>query len=148
MFYPYPGDLPTADVVQIVIDALRDKAVDVKAASHATWHVSGYALGKWDAHPPLGTVSDPDAGEVAGESDVQKAARRGFESGAGKAGRGAKGSATPPRELTRAQTADALAAVFSVRGADTTKALAIPWELLLPVLGQLLADLIKKWRGG
>jgi hypothetical protein len=145
MLAPYPTDLPTADVVQIVVDALRDKAVDPKAAAHATWHVTGYALGKWDAHPPVGVTSDPDSEEVPGESDVQKAARKGYESGAGKSGRKAKGPAKAPRRLTKAQAADALVTAFSVRGADATEVAKIPWELILPVLGQLLAELLKRF---
>jgi hypothetical protein len=144
MLAPYPTDLPTADVVQIVVDALRDKAVDPKAAAHATWHVTGYALGKWDAHPPVGVTSDPDADEVAGEAEVQKAARKGYESGAGKSGRKA---GRPRKSLTKAQAADALVTAFSVRGADATEAAKIPWELILPVLGQLLAELLKRFGG-
>ena len=51
-FYPYASDLP-ADAVQLVIDSLRNRAVDVKEAVHATYHMISYGLGVWDPHPNI-----------------------------------------------------------------------------------------------
>jgi hypothetical protein len=141
MFYPYPPDVPTGDVFALVADALRNKAVDVKEASHAVWHVGGYGLSQWDTHnPAVGTVSDPDAAPE-GESEVQKTARRGFESGAGKAGR--KGR--PRKGLTREEAAEHLTALRAARSGEAPAAAAVPWGLILPVLAKLLEELLKNW---
>lgn len=61
MFYPYPTSVPTAAVVQLVIDAVQKKEVDYKEAAHACWQIAGYGLSQWDVHPtPMfaGKLSD------------------------------------------------------------------------------------------
>lgn len=43
MLYPYPMDLPTGEITQVVIDALRGVIPSVSHGFHCTWHVAGYA---------------------------------------------------------------------------------------------------------
>jgi hypothetical protein len=51
MLYPYPPDLPTAELMQIVIDALRGKVPDPHHAFHCAWHVAGYAASLLEGQP-------------------------------------------------------------------------------------------------
>ncbi len=50
--YPYPTEVPTRECIDLVIAALRGTP-DVKESLHAAWAVAGYALAKYDRHPPL-----------------------------------------------------------------------------------------------
>lgn len=60
--YPYPSDLPSSDVLDIVIDALRQRSVDKARAAHCTWHVAGYALSQVlpDERPLIGQMPMTD----------------------------------------------------------------------------------------
>lgn len=65
MLVPYPSEFPSY-ALSVVMDKLRGKPVDVSTAIHATWVVSGYALGNVLPDSPR------IVGIVAGdESDAQ-----------------------------------------------------------------------------
>lgn len=61
MLYPYPASVPTADVINLVIDAVNKKEINYEEAAHAAWVIAGYGLSLWDTHPmPMfaGKLSD------------------------------------------------------------------------------------------
>lgn len=51
-FHPYPVEIPTQDIFALIVEALRNKQVDMKEAAHGAWHIAGYVLSKWT--PPVG----------------------------------------------------------------------------------------------
>lgn len=94
--YPYPSTVPTKEVFDLVIAALKGNP-DPKESVHAIWTVIGFGLSQWDVHPPVVGAAPLDA-------------------------------------------ADAAALLSTANGA----AAAIPWNLLVPVLIELLARLLKR----
>lgn len=52
-FHPYPVSIPTSEIFDLVLSAVRGKPVDVKEAVHGGWHVAGYLASKWDPHTPV-----------------------------------------------------------------------------------------------
>jgi hypothetical protein len=61
MLYPYPHDMPTSEMISLIVDFLRNKEVELKEAAHAAWHTAGYGLSKWDVHPLV--VGSYDGGQ-------------------------------------------------------------------------------------
>lgn len=62
MLYPYPPDFPTADVLNLIIEAVKGQSPNYKEAAHAAWHVAGFGLSQWDVHaPPVIGYSDEQA---------------------------------------------------------------------------------------
>ena len=47
--HPFPTTAPPG-IVRVVIDALRGKVSDPREAAHMVWHLTGFALSKWDTH--------------------------------------------------------------------------------------------------
>ena len=67
-FHPYPVEIPTQDIFALIVEALRNKAVDMKEAAHAAWHVAGYVLAKWT--PPVGGRSSAAPFSAAQAADA------------------------------------------------------------------------------
>ena len=103
-FHQLPESVPGGEIIMLVLDALRNRAVDYQEAAHATWHCVGYGLHRWQL------------------SSGVKAKRK---------------------PLTKAQ-AIVLLEKTSRTDRKTTAKFVIPWELLLPVLIELLLKLFKK----
>lgn len=129
MLYPYPIEIPTADVAALVMDALRNRQVDAKEAAHATWHVIGYGLSKWDAHPLMGSVASVTTTEVS-EAEAEECAKR-LEALCG------------PEGCQQADGGDETGESGGPRAA-CAGAEVVPWELVVPVLIRLFIKLLSK----
>lgn len=68
MLYAYPVDFPAAEVMQVVVNALRGIVPDAKHAFHCAWHAAGYGASLWEGSPLVvrgpATISDAEAADI------------------------------------------------------------------------------------
>ena len=53
-FQPFATELPTADVIALVMDALRNREVDVENAAKGALHLASYGAGRYFASRQAG----------------------------------------------------------------------------------------------